>query len=418
LTLVYLERRRKTRTDLVNQLVILKQTVLFILFSILWLVGYSQQIQLSQQAEISVITCDPGTELYSSFGHSAFRVLDRSIGIDQVYNYGTFNFKTQNFYVKFARGKLLYDLSSYPFHYFLRDYVKENRTVIEQILNLEPHTKQDLFDFLENNAKPENKSYLYDFFFDNCATKLPEVSKKVLQEKIQLNFDFTNGRDDTFRDLIYLYLGDKYWSKFGIDLALGSVIDRKATPEEYLFLPDYVLKSHEKATINKNGNIEPLISKTNVLFKSEPRAKKKFYLTPFVIFSLFALVVLWITYNDHKKKKRTKWLDFSLFFITGIIGLLVLLLWFATDHTATANNYNILWAFLPNLFVAFSLLKKKLKPWHKKYILLLIVLLLLTVILWLLKIQIFSVGLIPILILLAIRNVFLYRYNLNKVNPA
>jgi len=92
--------------------------------------GFSQEIKLSSQAEISIITCDPGAELYSSFGHSAFRVLDRFNGIDQVYNYGTFNFKTDNFYVKFARGKLLYDLSSYPFHYFLRDYIKENRTVV------------------------------------------------------------------------------------------------------------------------------------------------------------------------------------------------------------------------------------------------------------------------------------------------
>ena len=151
----------------------MKQTVLFILFSILSLVGYSQDIILSSRAEISVITCDPGAELYSSFGHSAFRVVDPTLHIDQAYNYGTFNFKTDNFYIKFARGKLMYDLSSYPFHYFIRDYIKENRTVVEQVLNLDQTEKQEMFDFLENNAKPENKSYLYDFFFDNCATKLP-----------------------------------------------------------------------------------------------------------------------------------------------------------------------------------------------------------------------------------------------------
>ena len=161
----------------------------------------SQDIILSSKAEISVITCDPGSELYSSFGHSAFRVVDRITGIDQVYNYGTFNFKTNNFYIKFVRGKLLYDLSSYPFHYFLRDYVKENRTVIEQVLELEPSSKQSFFDFLQNNAKPENKSYLYDFFFDNCATKLPEVSDKVLGENVQMNYDFARDLGYTFREL-------------------------------------------------------------------------------------------------------------------------------------------------------------------------------------------------------------------------
>jgi len=410
-TLVYLERRRKTRTDIINQLVILKQTILFILFSILSHVGYSQQIQLSPQAEISVITCDPGAELYSSFGHSAFRVLDRTLGIDQVYNYGTFNFKAKNFYVKFARGKLLYDLSSYPFHYFLRDYVKENRTVKEQVLNLEPTIKQGLFDFLENNAKPENKAYLYDFFFDNCATKLPEVSSKVLGENIQMNYDFANGLNYTFRELIHLYLDDKSWGKFGIDLALGSVIDRKATPKEYLFLPDFVLKSYEKATIRKNDISEPLVTKTNELFTSEANTNKPFYFTPFVLFSLLALLVLWITFKDFRNKIRTKWLDFMLFFTTGVVGLIVLLLWFATDHSATANNYNIFWAFMPNILISFLLLKDNIKPWVSKYILVLLVLLFLTIVFWILKFQVFSIAIIPILTLLAIRYSFLYGYH-------
>lgn len=391
----------------------MKQTVLFILFSILSLVGYSQEIKLSPQAEISVITCDPGSELYSSFGHSAFRVLDRSIGLDQVYNYGTFNFNTNNFYIKFARGKLLYDLSSYPFHYFLRDYVKEDRTVIEQVLELDEVTKQQFFNFLQNNAKPENKSYLYDFFFDNCATKLPEVSSKVLGGNIQMNYDFSNELDYTFRELIHLYLDDKPWGKFGIDLALGSVIDRKATPQEYLFLPDYVLKSYEKATIKKNDSIIPLVNKTNVLFSSISKTEKKNYFSPMLLFSLLALVVIWITFKDFKNKIRTKWLDFLLFFTTGIVGLVVLLLWFATDHTATANNYNFLWAFLPNLFIAFLLLKNELRFWLRKYVILLLALLLLIVILWVLKIQVFSVGIIPIMILLVVRYTFLINI-LNK----
>ena len=375
--------------------------------------SFSQEIKLSSQAEISIITCDPGAELYSSFGHSAFRVLDRFNGIDQVYNYGTFNFKTDNFYVKFARGKLLYDLSSYPFHYFLRDYIKENRTVVEQVMNLDQETKQQFFDFLQNNAKPENKSYLYDFFFDNCATKLPEVSTKVLSDQIQMNYDFTNGLDYTFRELIHLYLDDKPWGKFGIDLALGSVIDRQASPEEYLFLPDYVLKAYEKATIKKNDNLIPLVKETKVLFSSETKTKKRNYFSPFILFSILALIVIWITFNDFKKKIRTRRLDFAIFFITGIIGLVVLLLWFATDHTATANNYNFLWAFAPNLLLSFLILKNDLLPWVGKYVMVLIVMLISVVIIWILKIQVFSLAITPILTLLIVRYVYLYRQSIN-----
>lgn len=371
--------------------------------------GYSQDIILSSRAEISVITCDPGAELYSSFGHSAFRVIDPVLNIDQAYNYGTFNFKTSNFYIKFARGKLLYDLSSYPFHYFIRDYVRENRTVVEQILNLDQTEKQAMFDFLENNAKPENKSYLYDFFFDNCATKLPEVSTKVLDGNIQMNYEFADDLDYTFRELIHLYLDEKPWGKFGIDLALGSVIDRKATPEEYLFLPDYVLKSYEKAAIQKDNEVLPLVKRTNLLYTSKPIQKKRLFFTPFMLFTLLAIVVFWITYKDFKRNKRTKWLDFLLFFSTGIIGLLVLLLWFATDHSATANNYNFYWAFLPNVYIAFLLLKNEQKKWVSNYFILLLLLLLIITVFWIFKLQVFSIALIPILAILFTRYIFLYR---------
>jgi hypothetical protein len=371
--------------------------------------GFAQNKQLSSKAEISVITCDPGTELYASFGHSAFRVLDRTGGIDQVYNYGTFNFNTPNFYLKFAQGKLLYDLSTYPFYYFLRSYVEENRTVKEQVLDLDQNSKQRFYDFLENNAKPENKSYLYDFFFDNCATKLPEVTGQVLDGKLRFKTNFADTEQATFRELIHRYLDKKPWGKFGIDLALGSVIDRKASSKEYQFLPDYIYKSYEKAFIKKDSIDTPLVARTNILFQSTPSKESgSNLLTPLFVFSLIALLLIWITITDIKNKKRTRWVDFVLFLTTGLVGLIVLLLWFATDHTATAKNFNILWAFMPNTVVAFYMLNNKLKVWLKSYQLLLIVLMLVTVGLWLFKIQVFSAALIPVFILLLLRYSYLY----------
>jgi len=363
---------------------------------------FSQEIQLSSEAEISVITVDPGSQLVDAFGHSAFRIKDSPLGIDQAYNYGMYNFNTPNFYNKFARGKLLYDLGSYPFHLFLKSYVKENRTVKEQILLLSLQEKQQFFEFLQHNAKPENKSYLYDFLFDNCATKLPEVSSKILKGNIEFNYDFEE-KDLTFRDLIHLYLNEQPWGALGIDLALGSVIDRKATPKEYTFLPDYVFESYRNSSLNS----QPIVKETKILFEAEPKEKGRKFFTPLVLFSLLAVLVILITFNDFKKKKRSKWLDFFLFFTTGIIGLLVLLLWLATDHTATANNYNIFWAFMPNLIVAFQLLKNNLKGWIRKYSVLLVILLIMTAIFWILKVQVFSIAIIPILLMLFVRYWFL-----------
>jgi len=366
------------------------------------LVSNAQHLQLTQNAQVSVITVAPGNDLVDSFGHSAFRVRDPFLSVDYVYNYGTYDFNTPNFYGKFAQGKLLYDLGISKFDNFLRFYASQNRTVVEQILNLSKEEKQQFFEFLQNNARPENKSYLYDFFFDNCATKLRDVSDEILTENIQFNYTF-NETDLTFRDLIHKYLDEQAWGKFGIDLALGSVIDRKATPQEYSFLPDYIYKNFENGSINS----KPLIRITRTLFKSQPKEKKHSYFTPFMLFLILAILVIWITYKDYRANKRSGWLDFSIFFFTGMVGLLVLLLWFATDHSATAKNYNALWAVAPNIIIAFLMLKKELKTWIKKYVLLLILLIVVALILWIVKVQVFSIVLLPILLMLTIRYIFI-----------
>ena len=372
---------------------------------------FSQQIVLSDQAEISVITVDPGHNLYDTFGHSAFRVKDNVLNMDLAYNYGIFNFDAPNFYGKFAQGKLLYDLAAYPFSYFYKSYKEENRGIREQILNLSLSEKQAFFNFLQNNAKPENKSYYYDFFYDNCATKLKDVAENVLKEKVKFSTSFIEGKDETLRSLIHKYTKKKHpWGTFGIDVALGSVIDKKAKPKDYLFLPDNVFTTYATSTING----KPLVKETSVLFEAENKADNFQLFTPATLFSLLALFVFWITYRDYKKHKRSKWLDFFLFLLTGLIGTVVLLLWLATDHSATKNNYNALWAFMPNLFVAFVLLKNKLPNWIKKYVLLLLVLLVLTILLWIVKIQVFAIGILPLLIVLGIRYWFLFRYPESK----
>ncbi|WP_117880669.1 lipoprotein N-acyltransferase Lnb domain-containing protein [Aureibaculum luteum] len=384
----------------------MKKLLFFISLLAFSLSALAQKITLSDQAEISVITVDPGHNLYDTFGHSAFRVKDKGLRMDLAFNYGIFDYNTPNFYGKFAQGKLLYDLAAYPFSYFYRSYTEENRTIREQELNLSLSEKQAFFDFLQNNAKPENKSYLYDFFYDNCATRLKDVAQNVLQEKVVFHTNFIEGKDETLRSLIHQYAQKKHpWGTFGIDLALGSIIDKKATTKDYLFLPDNIFNTYAESTING----QPIVKKTNILYKSKDKETNGFQLfSPTALFTLIALLVIWITYRDYKKQRRSKVLDFILFFTTGLIGIVVLLLWFATDHSATKDNYNFLWAFLPNLFVAFILLKKEVPSWVKKYVFLLLLLLALTVVLWILQFQIFAIAIIPLLILLAVRYIFIY----------
>ena len=215
----------------------------------------------------------------------------------------------------------------------------------------------------------------------------------------------------TFRNLIHNYLDEQPWGKFGIDLALGSLIDRKALPQEYVFLPDYVFQSFKKGSISN----KPLVRIERTLFESVPKKKSTSYFTPLIVFILVAILVGLITLRDVKRQRRSNWFDVILFLFTGVVGLLVLLLWFATDHSATQKNYNFLWAFLPNLLVAFLFLKTTLNPWLKQYVLLLLGLLLITIVLWVLKIQVFSIAVVPILILLSIRYLYLINF-LNSKN--
>ena len=170
---------------------------------------------LSERASISLLTGSPGTELYSTFGHSAIRVHDPSTGMDIVFNYGTFDFNTPNFYLKFAQGKLNYKLSIETFEQFRAGFIYENRSVVEQKFNLTQTQKNLLFALLEQNYLPENRFYKYDFFFDNCATRIRDLMITAFGEDFQYQYpEEWKNSGLTFRNLIDMYLTNHHWSDF------------------------------------------------------------------------------------------------------------------------------------------------------------------------------------------------------------
>ncbi len=370
----------------------------------------AQFVPLSETSEISILTIGPGAELYDKFGHSAFRIQDTINGVDIVFNYGRFDFNTPNFYTKFAQGKLLYELGVTYYQPFYESYVAQNRWVKEQTLNLSYTEKLAVSDFLWNNVKPENKKYKYDFFYDNCATKIRDVIQKVLGEKLVFNEAHIE-EEYTFRQLIQHNLQANSWGSLGIDIALGAVIDRQAQPIEYQFLPEYVFQGAANAKVNRNGTSENLVKQTKVLFENKPSdSKGNFFLSPLFVFGLLGILILFTTYKDYKNNSRSRFLDTTIFLFTGVIGVFLLLLWFATDHTATANNYNLLWAFPLSLLALFAISKKKINPKLKRYTSLLVLLLVLLTMHWITGVQVFAIGLLPLLVALAVRYVYLVYY--------
>lgn len=378
--------------------------VVFLLFII---AGYSQPTQLSPMSQVSVLTCGTGDQLYSSFGHSSFRVQDPTQGIDVVYNYGTFDFNTPNFYLKFASGKLLYSLSRERFENFLYTYQLENRWVKEQILDLNHKNKNEIFRFLENNYKAENRDYNYDFIYENCSTKIPEVLEKVLANSLTLQYDHLE-TDASFRQLVQSYLYWNSWSSFGIDLAFGAVMDRTAKPREYMFLPDFVLSQ-----LNNSSLVgKPLVKRERtILDLKNGRAGSIFTTSPLFWFLLFLFFTATITFIDFRNQTRSRWLDFTIFGISGFTGLFIIFLWFFTEHTSTAYNFNIAWAIPVNLYTAFFLCRKgELPNWIGIYIKLAFSLLLIVPLFWIIGIQDFSPIVVLILLTLAIRYAYLHYY--------
>lgn len=363
---------------------------------------------LSPKAEISVLTIAPGASLNDAFGHSGFRVKDTT-GLDVVFNYGVYDFEAPYFYLKFAQGKLDYLIGANYFKDFYNNYVEENRSIEEQVLNLSQKEKQALYNFLLNNYKPENRRYKYDFFYDNCATKIKDVVLLNVSQPVTFN----NPKDyepKTFRTLIQDHLEWNSWGSLGIDIALGAIIDKQAAPEEQMFLPENIARYFEVATVGSN---RPLVESQEVIFQEQDAPQAKDFWSPLVVLGILSVLILWITYLDYRKLKRSKWLDVILFGATGFIGIFLLLLWFATDHTATANNYNLLWASPINLWIAFIINKKNVKAWVKKYLKLLLVLLCLMIVHWTTGVQVFALTLIPLLLALIVRYVFLIS-QLNK----
>lgn len=368
----------------------------------------AQITELSDKAEISLITCGPGTELYAAFGHTAFRIRDPLLKIDRVYNYGTFDFEDPNFYPNFAKGHLEYFLSAYDFGRFARTYHAEKRWVKAQVLDLNHSDVQLIFEFLEQNALPENRIYLYDYFFDNCSTKPIDVINATIGEKLVRPNLF---KEDSIshRAIIQPYLEHLSWGDFGIDLALGSVIDRNMTPQEYLFLPENVFLYVDALKIVENGEEKSLIKRTETVLDDQFPVKKDSFFSPFIVFSILALICMLITFRDLKRNRRSRFFDFGLFFITGLIGVFILLIWLATNHISAKNNFNVLWAFAPNIVVSFYLIKQRIPKWISSYALLNLIVLAILIVLWITKIQVFSIAILPILCLLAIRYFYLWK---------
>lgn len=374
----------------------------FFILNSSFLIFNSASAQDSSRLRISLLTCTPGEELYSTFGHSAYRVIDSSKSFnddwrDVVYNYGTFNFDDKGFYLKFIQGKLLYYVSTERFNTFREDYqYRQNRGITEQVLNLTAAEKIAMQHFLYENSKEENKYYKYDFFFDNCTTRLRDILKKNHDSTFAFKAVMPAGT--TFREAIYAYLdkNNKDWSKLGIDILLGQPCDAIMTAEQMQFLPDNLMKSLDSSQ-------HPMVVSSQNLYSITDESNKNYFFTPLVVFSmLLAFIVLIGLIKNKFAQAFLQGFDGIFFFVTGILGIILIFMWTATDHQMCRNNFNLLWAWPTHTIIAFFVSSKK--NWVKKYFKFTTIALTVVLLSWLFLPQQMNNGLIPVVLLLIYRS--------------
>lgn len=308
----------------------------FLLLVLLLTVAPLRAQELSPSATASVLTCGAGDDFYTTFGHSAVRITDPELGIDYVYNYGTFDFGTPNFYWKFMRGKLDYKLARTTYQRFIAEYQYEGRAVFEQQLGMEWGQLQNLYLLLETNLLPEYRYYKYDFFRDNCATRVRDVvysawaMDTLLQRQAPLR---------SYRRLIADNLRDTLeWWRLGIDLLFGLPADHRCDANERMFLPFEMMAEYAETGTEGIWTGPGLVEDTRQLLAEERQPLKPSF-PPVAVFALLLTVVALLMW----RRRWPRWADRVLFTIAGLVGLFLLFMWFGTDHYCTKWNLNILW---------------------------------------------------------------------------
>jgi hypothetical protein len=350
---------------------------------------------------ISLLTCSPGEELYSTFGHTALRVTDAATGMDIVFNYGTFDMADPiQFYKDFTQGLMLYSLSAYPFSDFVYEYQSEHRGVIEQVLELSCAEKNRIFNALRENAQEQNRHYYYYFHQDNCTTRARDMVMKHTDSPVVFK-NILPAEVPSFRDLIHSYLdkGHQPWSKFGIDILLGSNLDKKVSNQEAMFLPDYLMKGFDSASTRN----KPLVGATQTILTvpAQPAATSAWF-TPFVLFmGLFVFITILSFQKARWPITFLRVFDISFFLLLGLLGVLLITLWLIRIDTVCRNNLNLLWALPTHLPVVFVMARQK--KWIKTYFRVVCILTVLSGACWFVLPQALNPAIAPILGLIFVR---------------
>ena len=332
--------------------------VLTFILSVVNATAGAQSMTNPDRIQISLLTCSPGKEVWAQYGHTAIRYYDKESGEDLAINYGIFSLDQTYFIPRFVLGMTDYRMGVQPMDMFLAQYSYEGRGVVEQVLNLSAEDKEVIYKALQENMKPENVVYRYNYFFDNCTTRARDMLVNHLHGKVVYPPAEENA---TFRSMIHKWNNKYEWAQFGEDLLLGVNADRKTTKSEQQFLPENLRSDFNKAKYNG----KPLVKETNVLLDAETEVVEPvFPLSPLSIALIFAVISLVMMLFSYRRQQVYWAWDLALMLTSGLMGIIFFVMIFS-QHPCVSLNFILLFFNPLPLFFLYSTIKKKKVIWWK-----------------------------------------------------
>jgi len=386
----------------------MRQLIILLIFLLTGIYNLnSQTFKFSDPTIVSLITCEPGDALYAKFGHTAIRIKDAK-GMDIVFNYGIFDFRTEQFYWKFMRGHTDYMLGVYPTTNFLQEYRERKSTVWEQELDLTQSEKSRLIELLNINYMPQNRMYRYNFVYDNCANRPYEIISKSLNGVVvgEMNLD-----DETYRTLINNYLEFNPWAKMGINLLFGVDADRNiSSPVASVFLPEKLkdfIQSSKIISLNNGLQERKIVKSIKMIVEGRSKSDLKmssWIVHPFTISFVWLIVgVILMLYKKNLDAISNKVFDSILFLVTGLLGVVIFFFMFFSEHPLTGNNLNILWLNPMNIMLALMLWKRSPRKFFFFYNVIYLLMIMLYLVVTLLLTHSTITDFVPLLVLLFLR---------------
>ena len=329
----------------------------YFIFCLFMGVVFSVQSQSTDSIRFSLLTCAPGTEIYSLFGHTAIRYENYTRRIDVVFNYGMFSFNTPNFIFRFVAGETDYQLGITPYSYFEAEYAMRGSSVYQQVLNLTQSEKERLLTILENNYLPENRIYRYNYFYDNCTTRARDKIEECIEGKVVYS-DSLSGK--SYRSIVHEFTAGSPWDEFGIDLCLGAEADKEINKRQQMFSPFYMKYYASNAYIvDAGGTRRPLILDETKIVDVEPEeVQPGFILSPLMCGALFLALCVVMAWGQWKTQRIWWGWDIVLYGLQGLAGCIIAFLFFFSVHPTVGSNWLlILFNPIPLLYLPFMVYK-------------------------------------------------------------